>query len=263
MAIVVIGTDTDVGKTVASAALLSRHRCPLETTTQGLHPHGIAYWKPLATGDAEEGLTDTQTISMLLQASLAAPSDAGGATTQHVGSWPDPDPHSDIDPNQVTIWPERHSYPWPISPHWAARRAQRPIDLPSLVQHMRALARTPTVIEGVGGLMVPLNDEGFVWADLMVQTVIPAVLVTRTSLGTLNHTLLTLEALQRRCLPLAGLLFVGDPHPDNEQTLAKLADAPVLGRLGWLKPLGPSNLKTAAQALDPDNILQPYLRPQP
>jgi dethiobiotin synthetase len=71
------------------------------------------------------------------------------------------------------------------------------------------------------------------------------VLCARTSLGTLNHTLLSVEALQRRGIPILGLALLGEPHADNERTLAALSGVRVLGRLPRLDPLTPESLRAA------------------
>jgi len=93
----------------------------------------------------------------------------------------------------------------PVSPHLAARRVGVRID-PSALEFPGGAG--PWVVEGAGGVLVPLN-ESETMADLMVRLALPVVVVARTSLGTINHTLLTLEALRARRLSVAGVVMVG------------------------------------------------------
>jgi len=129
----------------------------------------------------------------------------------------------------------------PASPHLSAERDGVRIDVdalkvPSIEQ--------PLIIEGAGGLMVPLTrNELFI--DVFAKWNVPVVLCARTTLGTLNHTLLSLEALAVRKVPVLGVAFIGDAHADNENTIAAMGRARILGRLPNLDPLTPSTLQSA------------------
>jgi dethiobiotin synthetase len=129
----------------------------------------------------------------------------------------------------------------PASPHLAAERDGVKIDVAAL---RLPVTSRPLVIEGAGGLMVPLTRDTLL-IDVFAQWRAPIVLCARTSLGTLNHTLLSLEALKRRNIPILGVALLGDPHEDNPRTLAALGGAPILGRLQRLDPLTPRNLQLA------------------
>jgi dethiobiotin synthetase len=129
----------------------------------------------------------------------------------------------------------------PASPHLAAEREGIDIDSRSL--RIPELAR-PLIIEGAGGLMVPLNRREL-YVDVFARWKAPVILCARTTLGTLNHTLLSLEALARRAVPVLGLALIGEPHADNERTLAAMGGVPVLGRLPPLHPLTPASLRAA------------------
>jgi dethiobiotin synthetase len=129
----------------------------------------------------------------------------------------------------------------PASPHLAAEREGASIDPQQLV--LPPLSR-PLVVEGAGGLMVPLTRELF-YIDVFARWRAPVVLCARTSLGTLNHTLLSLEALRCRGIPVLGVALIGDAHPDNEYTLSKMGRVPILGRLPYLDPLTAQSLKAA------------------
>ena len=105
------------------------------------------------------------------------------------------------------------------------------------------------VVEGAGGLLVPL-DGATLMIDLAARLGLPIVLAARTGLGTINHTLLSLEALARRGLPVAGVVFSGPDHPRNLETIRRLGGAPILGRIPRLDPLTPAALLEAAAHLD-------------
>jgi len=142
------------------------------------------------------------------------------------------------------ILPESWRLRAPASPHWAAECDGVAIDPDALVPPQVA---GPLIIEGAGGLMVPLTRR-VLFIDVFARWGAPVVLCARTGLGTLNHTLLSLEALQRRGIAILGVALIGDPHPDNERTLAALGGVPMLGRLPRLDPLTPQTLKAAFAA---------------
>jgi dethiobiotin synthetase len=142
------------------------------------------------------------------------------------------------------ILPERWRLETPASPHLAAERDGVEIDPAALSPPS---VSGPLVIEGAGGLMVPLTRHEL-FVDVFSRWRIPLVLCARTALGTLNHTLLSLEALRRRAVPLLGVALIGDAHPDNERTLEEMGGAPILGRLPRLDPLTPSTLAAAFAA---------------
>ena len=139
-----------------------------------------------------------------------------------------------------------YAFQAPLSPDQAAALEGRRIDPERIVlpEVQRFL-----VVEGAGGLMVPL-DETTLMIDLAGRLGLPVVLAARTGLGTLNHTLLSLEALARRGLPVAGVVFSGPDHPRNLETIRRLGGVPVLGRIPWLDPLTPAALAAAAAGLD-------------
>lgn len=130
------------------------------------------------------------------------------------------------------------------SPHLAAERDGVAIDPTALV--LPSLARS-LIIEGAGGLMVPITRR-VLYIDIFEEWGVPLILCARTGLGTLNHTLLSLEALQRRGIPVLGVALIGEGHPDNERTLGTLAGVPILGRLPRLNPLLPESLAAAFSA---------------
>jgi len=131
-----------------------------------------------------------------------------------------------------------------VSPHWAAEREGLVIDPERL-----ALPRVqgPLVVETAGGLLVPLGRD-WLQIDQIARWGLPVLLVASSGLGTLNHTLLSMEALERRNLQVLGLVLNGPPHPDNPRTLEQLAGVPVLAQLPTLSPLDAAGLREQWQA---------------
>ena len=139
------------------------------------------------------------------------------------------------------ILPEAYQLTEPLSPHRAAELDGVTIDPDRL-----ALPQVtgPLVIEGAGGLLVPVTRDTL-FADLFRRWQAPAVLVARTALGTINHSLLSIEAMRARSIPILGIAFVGDANEDNEATITALAEVKRLGRLPRLAPLNAGNLAAA------------------
>jgi dethiobiotin synthetase len=195
---VIAGTDTGVGKTVFSAALV-----------QALAAH---YWKPVQSGLEEE--TDSLTVARL-----------SGAPPER-------------------ILPEAWRLALPASPHIAARAEGVAIDPARLVPPNVDGA---LIIETAGGAMVPLTDD-FLTIDLLAAWRLPVVLVARTALGTINHSLLTIEALRRRDIEIHGVAFVGDEAQAPQETIARMGNVRPLGRLPPLDVLNKENLRAAFDA---------------
>lgn len=145
------------------------------------------------------------------------------------------------------VLPEAWALTTPASPHLAAERDGIVLDPTALI--LPSVTR-PLVIEGAGGLMVPLTRKVLL-IDVFAGWGVPVVLCARTGLGTLNHTLLSLEALRRRGVSVVGVALMGDLHSDNERTLAEFGGVPILGRLPRLDPLTPQTLKAAFTASFP------------
>ena len=134
----------------------------------------------------------------------------------------------------------------PLSPHEAARRDGIRIDLKDFELPK---SDRPLVVEGAGGLMVPLNEQDLV-IDLIAQLGLPLVLVSRSQLGTINHTLLSLEAIQSRGLPLAGIIINGEITPHNREALLEFGQVPVIAEIDWQKPLNKNSLLTIQPEMD-------------
>jgi dethiobiotin synthetase len=211
----VTGTDTNVGKTVVSAAIVALRRA-----------HGpVRYWKPVQTGVEQEPST-----------SLAA-----GDDTAEVARLAACGPDEIMDAG-VRL-------PRPVSPHLAAQLAGVAISIESITAMRGAIAGAGAtesfwVIEGAGGVLVPLNDRQLM-IDLMVQLALPVVVVARTAVGTINHTLLTLEALRQRGLDVASVVMSGEPDDAARQAIAQHGRVRVEA-LPRLTPLTPQALASWA-----------------
>lgn len=197
-AIVVTGTDTDVGKTVFAAGLMG--------ALDG------CYWKPVQAGLDEGG--DSRTVAAL----TGLP--------------------------EERIVPEAYRLRTPCSPHRAAELDGLAIDVAALEPPG---SERPLVIEGAGGVLVPFSRETL-FADLLERWGLPVVLVARTALGTINHSLLSIEALRSRGVSILGVAFVGDANEDSEGTIAAIGGVRRLGRLPQLDPLDPATLRAAFAA---------------
>ncbi|MBX9760778.1 MAG: dethiobiotin synthase [Beijerinckiaceae bacterium] len=168
---------------------------------------GAHYWKPVQSGIDED--SDSEAVIRL-----------GG-----------------LPPNRII--PEAYRLRAPLSPHRAAELEDIEIrrdafELPSV---------SPLVVEGAGGLMVPLRRDWLI-IDLFADWHLPIVLCARTSLGTINHTLLSIEALRLRDMPILGVAFVGDANTDNERTICEMGGVKRLGRLPKLSALDPESLRS-------------------
>lgn len=170
---------------------------------------GGSYWKAIQSGLAEE--TDSAAVLRL------------GALKQE------------------QILPEAYCLQTPASPHLSAGRDGIEID-PARLEPPQT--RDPLVIEGAGGLPVPITEE-VVFADIFAHWQIPVILCARTSLGTINHTLLSVQALRHRGIPVAGIAFIGDENRETQRVIAKMGCVAELGRLPWLPDLNAAALRAA------------------
>jgi dethiobiotin synthetase len=174
---------------------------------------GACYWKPIQSG--LEGETDSQVVARL-----------GGLSSDRVP-------------------PERYRLTTPVSPHQSAAIDGVSIDIDAL--DVPDTGGRPLVIEGAGGLMVPL-DRSTLYIDVFARWRLPVVLCARTSLGTINHSLLSIEALRRRDIELLGVAFIGESHPESERAISEIGRVKNLGRLPRLSPLTPGTLREAFAA---------------
>ena len=136
------------------------------------------------------------------------------------------------------VLPEAYRLATPCSPHRAAEIDGVTIDPARLALP----AQRPLVVEGAGGALVPLRDD-LLYADVFARWGLPAIVVARTELGTINHSLLTIEAMLARGVRIHGVAFIGDPIEDSEATICRIGRVRRLGRLPWLDPLDAETLR--------------------
>jgi dethiobiotin synthetase len=139
------------------------------------------------------------------------------------------------------ILPEAYRLTEPLSPHRAAELDDVVIDPDRLALPRH---RRPLVVEGAGGVLVPVT-RSLLYADLFARWGAPVILVARTALGTINHSLLSIEALCARNIPILGVAFSGDANEDSEATIAAIGGVRRLGRLPRLNPLNQQSLAAA------------------
>lgn len=182
----VTGTDTGVGKTVASALLCAAL--------------DAIYWKPIQTGSRER--TDTATVMHLTEL-----------------------------PRSRTI-PETYCFSPPVSPHLAAQLAHKRIELKK-IKLPQLFPQDNLIVEGAGGVFVPINETQLM-TDLMRHLKLPVVLVARSTLGTINHTTLSLAALRSAGLATRGVIMVGKPNIENRKAIEHYGKTPVIGTIPLL-----------------------------
>ncbi|MDH2357538.1 dethiobiotin synthetase [Bradyrhizobium sp. JR4.1] len=171
---------------------------------------GANYWKPIQAG--LEGETDAELVARL-----------GG-----------------LSPDR--IMPELYRLRTPVSPHQSAEIDGVRMEPDSL--NVPDTGGRPLVIEGAGGLMVPLRGDTL-YIDVFERWRLPVVLCASTALGTINHSLLSIEALRRRQIPILGIAFIGAPNAETQIAIREIGRAPWLGRLPWLSPLAADTLQAA------------------
>lgn len=145
---------------------------------------------------------------------------------------------------RARVIPEIYRLSRPLSPHRAAELDSVTIEAARLVP---PASKRPLIIEGAGGLLVPVTRD-MLQIDLFATYARPLILCATTALGTINHTLLSVEAIRARDLPLAGIAFIGEENPDTEATICDFAQSPPLGSLPRLAPLTPQTLEAAFAA---------------
>lgn len=148
--------------------------------------------------------------------------------------------------NDSRFHPETYSLTQPLSPHEAAKRDKVEIDM---AEFKMPQTNHSLVVEGAGGLMVPLNKDNLV-IDLIKQLDIPAILVCRSGLGTINHTLLSLEALRKRSVPLAGVIISGSKAPHNREAIEEYGQVPVIAEIDHLESITAAALLAIKPEID-------------
>ena len=152
------------------------------------------------------------------------------------------------------ILPEAYVLPEPIAPHEAARRAGIAIDMAEARAARHATGRWWS--RAPAGCMVPLTDTAFV-IDLADELELPVILVARSTLGTINHTLLSIEAIRRRGLPLAGVVVNGPETPHNRAAIERYGQVEVIAEIPWLDQVTPATLRAIEPELDLAKLARP------
>jgi dethiobiotin synthetase len=164
------------------------------------------YWKPIQTG-ASEGTDRAAVVNW------------AGVTIE--------DTHA-----------EAFVFDAPVSPHLAARQEGKRIALESI---RRPEDSNPIVIEGAGGVLVPVNEDALM-IDLIRCLDSEVVIAARTTLGTINHTLLTVEAARNNNLQLIGVVMVGNENSENRRAIERYGKVPVVGAIPWLESINRASL---------------------
>ncbi len=146
--------------------------------------------------------------------------------------------------SNVNLLPEKFKLTEPMSPHAAARIdgvqiAKEDLKLPAVSGNL--------IVEGAGGLLVPFNDDGLLFADLLEYWGLPTIVVSRHYLGSINHTLLTMETLKKRGVEVAGIIFVGNENNETEQVIKSVTGVKVLGRIPIAKELNDKFIQEQAK----------------
>ena len=171
------------------------------------------YWKPVQCGNLELG--DSELVKGLLRS------------------------------DNSKIHPEAYRLKLASSPHYAAKAENVEIKLGSF---NLPITDTRLIIEGAGGLMVPLNEKDVV-IDLIVKLKTPAILIVRNYLGSINHTLLSIDALAQNGVELLGVIFSGDNFLDNEEIIQQLGKVKVLGHIDEAKEINNHFIKQQAKKM--------------
>jgi dethiobiotin synthetase len=166
------------------------------------------YWKPIQTG-TDEG-TDREAV-------------------MHIAEIP-----------ESQTLPEAYTFPPPVSPNLAAARAGVKIKMEKLAIPEEA-AKKSIVVEGAGGVLVPINAKQFM-LDLIANLKLPVILAARSSLGTINHSLLSLAALESAGVSVRGVVLIGDPNRDNREAIEKYGHTKVVGEIPQLSALNRKSL---------------------
>ncbi len=178
---------------------------------------GATYWKPIQAGLEDE--TDSEVVKRL---------------------------------SGQPVLPEAYRLRMPASPHLSAEAESVSINLESL--EIPSVSG-PLVIEGAGGVMVPVNHETL-FLDVFAHWQAPVILCARTTLGTINHTLLSLQALRGAGCSVMGVAFIGAAEPDVENSICRFGKTHHLGRLPILEQLNRETVRKAfSEHMDLEGLL--------
>lgn len=172
------------------------------------------YWKPIQSGDL------AQSDSLAVQSLLTN--------------------------TKTKIHPEAYRLSQPLSPHLSARIDGVEIELD---QFQLPKTNNKLIVEGAGGLMVPLNDKDLI-LDLIKHLAIETIVVAKNYLGSINHTLLTLNTLKQHHIKVKGIIFNGEPNLESEKYILKYSQLTSLGHIPLLNELSKAQIKAAGENLN-------------
>ena len=172
------------------------------------------YWKPIQSGELDD--SDTKKIRTLIS-------------------------------NKTSKFhPEAYQLQQPFSPHYSAHLDGVTIDMDEIVIPE---TQNHLIVEGAGGLMVPLNDKDLM-IDLIQKLNLAVILVSKNYLGSINHTLLSIAALTSRNIPIKGLIFNGDANDSTEDIIQKRSNLKILGHIPDMEKMTPEMIKSAGAFID-------------
>ncbi len=184
------------------------------------------YWKPIQSGINSE--TDSQAVARLTKVS------------------------------EAKIINEAYIFREPVSPHWAAEIDHKLINfqllnLPNICGSL--------IVETAGGLMVPIT-RNYLQIDQIKKWDLPVILVCKSGLGTINHTLLSIEALKKRNIKILGLVINGKKHLDNPKTLTEFSNLPIIAEFPYIQKIDSNHLDILWEELNINNQLITLLDPK-
>jgi dethiobiotin synthetase len=200
--------------------------------------------------------TDTGVGKTVLSALLCAALDA--SYWKHIQTGTEVDSDSTTlkllaELTEERVLPEVYQFVSAISPHLAAQRAGVRIDLAKI---KLPAGIPPLIIEGAGGVFVPVNERELM-VDLMRQLGLPVLLAARSSLGTINHTTLSLAALRDAGVVVAGVVMIGAPNTENRAAIEEYGKVNVVGEIPWLADLNRAVLMEIFEARFDQTLFRP------
>lgn len=177
------------------------------------------YWKPIQAGDLEN------------------------SDTIKVFNWTDDD---------VRILPESFRLTQALSPHAAAKYDGLKIEKESLYPPD---LEGNFILEGAGGAMVPINDDGLLYIDMFATWKLPVIIVSKHYIGSINHTLLTIEALKSRAIPIEGIIFIGDNNPETESFILESSKCRMIARIPLVKKVDTAFIQAQAKRFKEEKLI--------
>ncbi|MFM7683507.1 MAG: dethiobiotin synthase [Bacteroidota bacterium] len=158
--------------------------------------------------------------------------------------------------SEITIFKERYALTQPLSPHAAAAIDKVEI---ALADFKLPESNKTLIIEGAGGLLVPINKEGTTIADLIKHLNQEVILISKHYLGSINHTILTIEALKNRNIPIKGIIFNGEELPQTEEIIEKMSGVKTLFTIPNFQTIDKQSITNFAIKLKGENIPSKFL----